>query len=79
MSYRRSRANCVGSDVVTGEVSSRLVYRDRKMKHLASWNQNSIVVVASAMPVTVGVMIETWLCEFLLSGDYDEEQVFIGN
>ncbi|CAN6999294.1 unnamed protein product [Brassica rapa subsp. trilocularis] len=27
---------------------------NRKMKPLASWNQNSIVVVASVMPVTVG-------------------------
>ena len=26
------------------------------------------MVVASVVPVTVGVMVETWLCEFLLPG-----------
>ena len=26
------------------------------------------MVMASTVPVTVGVMVETWLCGFLLSG-----------
>ena len=45
-----------------------------KMRFLASWNR-SIVVVASAVPVTVtvGVTVETWLCGFFLSRDYGEE------
>ncbi|KAF2536399.1 hypothetical protein F2Q68_00022398 [Brassica cretica] len=33
------------------------------MRFLASWNR-SIVVVASAVPVTVGVTVETWLSGF---------------
>ncbi|CAN6909279.1 unnamed protein product [Brassica oleracea] len=45
------------------------------MRFLASWNR-SIVVVAST--VTVGVMVETWLCGFFLSGDYGEELAFKG-
>ena len=30
--------------------------------------------MALAVPVMVGVMVEMWLCEFLLPGDYGEER-----
>ncbi|KAF3555236.1 hypothetical protein F2Q69_00014098 [Brassica cretica] len=43
-----------------------------KMRFLATWN-SLIVVVASAVPVTVGVTVETWLCGFFLAKDYGEE------
>ncbi|KAL0686265.1 hypothetical protein Bca4012_053113 [Brassica carinata] len=32
----------------------------------------------SAVPVMVGITVETWLCGFLLPGNYGEEQNFKG-
>ena len=40
-----------------------------KMRFLATWN-HLIVVVASAVPMMVGVTVETWLCGFFLATDY---------
>ena len=42
-----------------------------KMRFLATWNR-LIVLVASAVPVTVGVTVETWLCGFFLAIDCEE-------
>ncbi|CAN7105054.1 unnamed protein product, partial [Brassica rapa subsp. narinosa] len=66
LSYRRSRASCVGLDVVTKKSPADRCTSDRKIRPLASYNQNSIVVMVSAVPVTVGVTVKTWLCGFLL-------------
>ncbi|KAL0706511.1 hypothetical protein Bca4012_072937 [Brassica carinata] len=36
------------------------------------------LVMVSAVPVTVGVTVETWLFGFLLTEDYSEEQALKG-
>ncbi|KAL0705165.1 hypothetical protein Bca4012_071590 [Brassica carinata] len=76
LSYRISRASCVGLDVITWEVSNRSVYSSSKYETFSELEPKLDHGGVSAVPVMVGITVEIWLCGFLLPGDYGEEQIF---
>ncbi|KAF2587951.1 hypothetical protein F2Q70_00039364 [Brassica cretica] len=78
LSYRISRASCVGLDVITWEVSSRSVYSSSKYETFSELESKLDHGGVSTVPVMVGITVETWLCGLVLPGDYGEEQNFKG-
>ncbi|WZZ86048.1 hypothetical protein YC2023_114627 [Brassica napus] len=69
LSYQRSRASCVGLDVITGEVYGGS--KDETFSEL----EPKLDRGGGAVTVTMGVTVETWLCGFPFPRYYGEEQL----
>ncbi|KAF3528272.1 hypothetical protein DY000_02036275 [Brassica cretica] len=76
LSYRISRASCVGLDVITWEVSNRSVYSSSKYETFSELEPK--LDHGGVSTVVERITVETWLCGLVLPGDYGEEQIFKG-
>ena len=70
----KSYLRCIGCG--HEEVSSRSMYIGSKDETFNELEPKPMMV--SAVPVTVGVTVETWLSGFLFTEDYSEEQALKG-